>query len=184
MRGCRCGDEYGREHGEDECLDEADEELHDEKRERDEIGRQKGGDNKENLPGEYVAEEAERKRDHSRELGDEFEDADPEKDRIFEVKESFCVRRRADGRDTEEMRGDNGDNRDSEGKVKIRAGRPQEWHGVPIVGDEERTDARQESRPVGDSDKGEDAGDQREISFGALATAEDGLQKSETSLDH
>ena len=103
-----CGNcyKYYRKHGKYKSLDEAYESFQKKERRGHKIGNKKRDDDEKHFSGENVSEKPEWKRDHLGDFRNEFEYAYEELDWTLKVEKLCGMRKKTDGRHSEDVHGD------------------------------------------------------------------------------
>lgn len=153
---------HGREHEEDEPLDDTDEELEGVERHRGDHRDEEGHDGDQDLASEDIAEETEGKGDDFGQIRDELEDTDEGVDRIAEVKEFFQVVEPLEF-EAVDLHHDHGDQTEGEGRVDIGCRAAQDgdkdFFAMEHTVEADGAGAGEETRPVAGDDEDKEGHD-------------------------
>src|SRR3989344_8604606 len=171
-------DEEEREHGEDHCLDEADEHLESHERRRHKIRREESDYGEQDFAREDVAEETERERYETRRLAHELDKSNNEIEEAFtyamsaEIDEFPRVFEKSESHNPGDLDDNDSDDRERERHVEIGVDAPQERREFLSPKESDGADAGREFEDVGGEDEKEDREQKREIAARKIAIAE------------
>ena len=165
VRGGRDLEKHEGEDGKDERLDEAHEEFKAEKRQGSNVGDNRRDDDEQHFPSKDVAKESKGKRDHFGNLADELQDPHEEDKRVPDSEEFPEMAEETQLAEAVEMRRDNRDEREREGRVQVCISAAEEGNKenpAAVMGspDTDGPNTRQEPKPVQGDDEHKECGNE------------------------